>query len=176
MRGNPGKPRKRTPLIEKMFRYVEIGASCWEWRGERGRYGRSSYTDDSGLHHIGAHRLSWMALRGPIPDGLQIDHLCKNTTCVRPSHLEPVTGRENKLRGVAPNWQRHRELSQPGARCAHGHEVNETNTRFWPDGRVRFCRPCAREQGRARYARDPLSAQKSYIRQQRSKATRAANA
>ncbi len=72
---------------------------CWVWvaRLNRNGYGR--------LHHGGcermAHRLSYEVHVGPIPDGLLLDHLCRVRCCVNPAHLEPVTHRENTLRGKA---------------------------------------------------------------------------
>jgi hypothetical protein len=64
---------------------------------------------------IYAHRLAYELAQGPIPEGLQIDHLCRNSFCVNPSHLEPVTNRENTLRGAIS------ALRPPRAHCSHGH-------------------------------------------------------
>ena len=79
---------------------------CHQWTaycGENG-YGRF-YLDGRGLL---AHRWSYERHVGPIPHGLQIDHLCRNRGCVNPEHLEPVTPSENVRRGTAPNLARSR--------------------------------------------------------------------
>ena len=84
-----------------------------------------------------AHRFSYELHVGPIPTGLTLDHLCRNTLCVNPAHLEPVTMRENILRGYSP--------SANGARathCPHGHPYNERNTGITKTNGARFCRTC----------------------------------
>lgn len=84
---------------------------CWNWPGcvDRSGYGKSART--------AAHRFVWLRLRGPIPDGLELDHLCFNTLCVNPNHLEPVTRQENMRRRSAA--QRH---------CKQGHGFTAENT------------------------------------------------
>jgi len=70
---------------------------CWVWqRCRRGGYGEVKI----GGTQVRAHRAYYERFVGPIPDGLQLDHLCRNRACVRPSHLEVVTGFENAIRGV----------------------------------------------------------------------------
>jgi len=86
-------------------------------------------------------------LVGPIPAGLQLDHLCRNRACVRPDHLEPVRSRENTLRGFGPSAINARKTV-----CAHGHPFDEANTGRSPNGR-RFCRECGRIRARAYQAR-----------------------
>lgn len=78
---------------EEIVRYKK---GCWEWPGKKSAEG---YGQGRGGY---AHRLAWQALNGPIPEGLQIDHLCRNRACVRPDHMELVTRKENILRGVSP--------------------------------------------------------------------------
>ena len=75
---------------------VDPKTGCWVWQRSGGRYGRLM-VDGVGVQ---AHRHFFEQAKGPIPDGLQLDHLCRNTFCVNPEHLEPVSGAENSRRGV----------------------------------------------------------------------------
>ncbi|MEV4271931.1 HNH endonuclease signature motif containing protein [Micromonospora aurantiaca (nom. illeg.)] len=82
-----------------------------------------------------AHRIAYEMKRGPVPDGLELDHLCRNRRCVRPAHLEPVTRRTNLLRGeTIPARLAER------THCRHGHEFTPENTYQWRGSR--FCRTC----------------------------------
>ena len=85
---------------------------------------------------IGAHRYAYEQVRGPIPAGLELDHLCRNPSCCNPDHLEPVTPRENKLRGTSPTAENARRTH-----CRRGHPFTQRNTYRRPDGR-RYCRAC----------------------------------
>ena len=68
---------------------------CWVWTGSRNRNGYGQFWHG---RHMGAHRFAYEALVGSMPDGLQSDHLCRNRSCIRPDHLEPVTGSVNLKR------------------------------------------------------------------------------
>jgi hypothetical protein len=94
---------------------------------------------------IVGHRLSYQAFRGPIPDGLVLDHLCRVRACVNPWHLEPVTTRENLLRGQTLTAR-----NAAKTHCHRGHPLS-VNLR----GKWRSCRECSRIAKRAAYARDP---------------------
>lgn len=103
---------------------------CWEWTGPRnGQYGQLSYENGN----IRAHRAAYELFVGPIPDGLSLDHLCRNTMCVNPSHLEPVTHRENVLRGISVIADNARKTH-----CPLGHELT-----FGCDGRT--CYICKKQ-------------------------------
>ncbi len=100
-----------------------------------------------GKHTMMAHRWYWIQYNGPIPDGLQLDHLCRNPRCVNPDHLEPVTNRENVMRGQSP----HVVISLSG-RCKRGHEFTAENSIHKTDG-GRQCRACQRDAARRSYHR-----------------------
>lgn len=79
---------------------AQDGASCWRWLGAKSHDGYARFrTSDS--RTIIAHRMAYEMCVGPIPEGLTLDHLCRNRLCMNPLHLEPVTRRENLLRGFA---------------------------------------------------------------------------
>jgi hypothetical protein len=96
------KLEMREDLIRASLRFDQPDA-CWEWQGSMtpAGYGRLGVEWET----IQAHRYIYERLVGPIPEGLTIDHLCKNTRCVNPRHLEPVTAGVNTLRGDGPSGQ-----------------------------------------------------------------------
>lgn len=104
--------------------------SCWIWTGSHqvGGYGNFQPIKGRG---IGAHRYAYQITVGPIPNGLQLDHLCRNRLCVNPAHLEPVTARENTLRGNTMP-----ALNAAKTHCPNGHEYSHV----W--GGRRYCSTC----------------------------------
>jgi HNH endonuclease len=126
---------------------------CWPWTGHLSRgYGQFHVQYVSPRRTIRPHRFSYELLVGPIPDGLQLDHLCRNRACVNPQHLEPVTAQENNRRSLAPS-----AINAAKTACVHGHEFTPENT--GTKNGTRFCRQCARDKKRAQNAR--LSAEKA---------------
>lgn len=80
---------------ERFWNYVEKTSDCWIWKGPKSiGYGHLSIKGKATM----AHRWSYEEAYGPIPDGLQIDHLCRNIKCVKPTHLEAVTPKINNDR------------------------------------------------------------------------------
>ena len=112
---------------------------CWEWMGRRDRNGYGDFATHG--RTFKAHRVSWATVNGPIGEGLHVDHLCRNPSCVNPAHLEPVTPRVNILRGEAFSAVHARKTH-----CPRGHEYNLENTYFRKDRRGRRqCRVCSQE-------------------------------
>jgi len=86
----------RSPAVDRFWkRTIRSADGCWEWIGGISKAGYGQMSD--GGSNL-AHRFAYELLVGPIPDGLQIDHLCNVRNCVNPAHLEPVTGLENMRR------------------------------------------------------------------------------
>lgn len=86
------------PAIDRFFSHVEVG-DCWEWTAGTINGGYGLFQESAGKGMV-AHRWLWLYIVGPIPDGLVLDHLCRNPPCVNPDHLEPVSQAENVRRGV----------------------------------------------------------------------------
>lgn len=95
---------KRVPAEVRFWQKVVKGPDCWEWTGfvtrGYGYLGKGGSSDSGTGTHL-VHRFSYELHVGPIPEGLTIDHLCANTRCVNPAHLEPVTLAENTRRAAA---------------------------------------------------------------------------
>ncbi len=107
--------------------------SCWEWQKTIVKGYGVFYLKRRGLP---AHRVSWeLSNNQLIPFGLVIDHLCRNTKCVNPAHLEPVTNAENLHRGK-PIYQTH---------CKRGHEFTKSNTSYRKDRLGRICIRCRKD-------------------------------
>jgi hypothetical protein len=88
---------------------VSLKTGCWEWCGELSSNGYGRVWRNN--KRIAAHRAYYEQEVGPIPDGLQLDHLCRNRRCVNPDHLEPVTRTENQLRARPFAKKAHRKLT-----------------------------------------------------------------
>lgn len=133
-----------TPAERIKARSVADEAGCWIWqcRVDRHGYGKIGINRTSKL----AHRVSYETFVGPIPEGLQLDHLCRVRACVNPAHLEPVTHRENGRRGTGFAARCARKTH-----CPRGHAYDEANTRISPQG-SRICRACMRLRTKGGYA------------------------
>lgn len=109
--------------------------SCWEWEGGviPDGYGLFRFED----HHQLVHRLAYRWLVGEVPNGLELDHLCRNRICVNPLHLEAVTHRINLLRGRSLAAQNARKID-----CKRGHPLSGEN--LWTHNGQRLCRECRR--------------------------------
>lgn len=112
--------------------------NCWEWQAYRSADGYGIFQ----WHRTKAekaHRTAWILTHGAIPEGLVVDHLCRNRGCVNPRHMELVTSVENTKRG--------REVT---TECPHGHEYTPDNVLYTSQG-YRYCRTCKNERVRRKY-------------------------
>ena len=129
---------RRSDVIDNFYRHVQPNVNgCWIWTPiiSPSGYGKWAGKVDGKRHYGLAHRFVWESIRGPIPNSLQLDHLCRVRACVNPRHLEAVTPRTNNLRSNSPSATFARRTH-----CNAGHEYNEENTRFRASGRR--CRIC----------------------------------
>lgn len=137
-------PRKTTPAHVRIMRRVNITEQdCWEFQGAQIRRGYGVIQLGRGVGTALTHRVMWEHHKGPIPEGLTLDHLCANPCCCNPAHLEPVTLAENTRRqwrdGRADPGRANREKTH----CPSGHPYDHENTRITPKG-GRACRTCNR--------------------------------
>lgn len=133
-----------TPM-ERFWGMVERAddTACFEWRGHVRGTGALQYGGFEVDHkRFSAHRWIYEQLIGPIPEGLELDHLCGNSICVNPAHLEPVTRLENVRRSSSPAG-----INARKTHCHRGHPFDEANT-IW----TRRCRCCRSIQNRATHA------------------------
>lgn len=131
---------------DRFWAKVEPTGFCWLWRASAPNgYGRFNYRQSGKLVQVRAHRMAYELLVGPIPPGLQLDHLCRVPLCVNPDHLEPVTGQENTQRA----WR----VRVSSAYCKRGHEFTSQNTYVSPNSNSRTCRACLALRGAAYHKR-----------------------
>ena len=131
---------------ERFWFKVDAMGVCWEWQAAKDTKGYGVFNPNGTL--VRSHRFAYENLVGPIPEGLQLDHLCRNRICVNPDHLEPVTQGVNTDRGTARI-----RLSIQGANithCPRGHEYTEENTHVNKRNGTRKCRKCHRDRERER--------------------------
>ena len=138
--------RKRLGLLkprltpdQRFDSYTCYAGDCIAWVGHSndGRYGAFALLRGK-KRWVPAHRYAYIRARGPIPDGMMLDHLCRNTFCVNPSHLEVVTARQNFERGRSPGILHAYHKSK--THCPHGHPYSGENLYQWKT--YRYCRAC----------------------------------
>ena len=144
----------RASIHDRFWAKVEgrLADDCWVWRAGRTPKGYGKFY----IGHVAvyAHRVVYESAFGRIPDGFEIDHLCRNPSCVNPAHLEAVTRRVNALRGFSPPAMNARKTH-----CPRGHAYTTENTKVerrveCPDGNgSRKCLVCRRANARARWAK-----------------------
>lgn len=139
-RANGSVHRNPPTVSERFWAKVDKTGGCWLWTAGKDVHGY-------GLFRVNrknwlAHRWAWTQAHGAVPEGLELDHLCRTPACVRPDHLEPVTHAENVRRGRGGDWARSK------THCPQGHPYDESNT-YYPQPNRRICRACSAAHGRA---------------------------
>ena len=127
--------KKLAPPLQRYTPVTESG--CWLWDGCDNGFGYGLVTV-KGTTWV-AHRYFYTQLRGPIPNGLTLDHLCRVRCCVNPNHLEPVTMRENCLRGIS-----FAAVNAAKTHCDNGHSITDGHHYITPRkyGFQRTCKEC----------------------------------
>jgi hypothetical protein len=140
--------------LERFFKHVNKTDGCWLWTGTKSDKGYGIFYLNG--KRARAHRLAYESIIQEVPNGFQLDHLCRNPSCVNPSHLEIVTSRENTIRGqqfrVRIGQSKHGKLKQF---CKHGHPLSGDNLYIPPGGGYRSCRAC-RNARNAKNLSDPI--------------------
>lgn len=143
-----GPLQPRLTVDERFFAKVRMTDGCWIWTAENStnQFGHGVFSVGRGVSK-GAHRFAYEQIVGPIPEGYVLDHLCRNPSCVRPDHLEPVPQRVNLLRATSPV-----AINAAKTECKRGHPLDGDNLGLRSDGN-RYCRTCRLEQQRVRRAK-----------------------
>ena len=129
------KPFRQT--IDNVLSKLELREECWIWTGATDAKGYGTVGWDRKTYR--AHRLIYEILRGPVGEGLELDHLCRVPPCCNPKHLDPVHHRTNILRGVGMGARNAKKTH-----CPRGHVYDRTLRNGW-----RWCWTCTRETRRA---------------------------
>jgi HNH endonuclease len=156
----------RKTLLERLMQRVEVDAEtgCWLWTGSVMPNGYGKLTVPKGRSSL-AHRLMYEEVRGEIPEGLDIDHLCRVRRCVNPDHMEPVSRKVNldrsplveslrlqkKAEAAARRAARPKKHNRHKTHCPQGHPYSAENTREYRGGRR--CKACDRIRHRDAYRR-----------------------
>lgn len=135
-------PDIRRRLIKSIRgKFQKMPDGCWIWTGQRTKYGYAvlQLTIEGRHSSFKVHRVIWTIKHGPMPHGLVLDHLCRVRPCINPAHLEPVTNRENILRGTGPTAR-----NAAKTHCLRGHLLDESNINWLPQyGSLnRSCKTC----------------------------------
>ena len=134
-RSRVGTKKDRPSTLQRFWtKIIDIG-DCLIWIGAKNPKGYGIF--HNGFKHMAAHRFAYEQTKGPIPAGLQVDHLCRTRACMNPEHMEAVTNRENTLRGTGPT-----SINAKKTECKRGHKFDKENTVPVKGGRA--CLACRR--------------------------------
>jgi hypothetical protein len=132
-----------TPIGRLMCDVVALENGCWQWqRPLSDGYGHLTFRGEPYTAHV----FSWLSHGKTIPDGEQLDHLCRNRACVNPDHLEPVPPGVNTQRGDCPNMRLH-----ISGFCKDGHRMTPDNV--YRSNKGLSCKRCCLARANARNAR-----------------------
>lgn len=153
--------RVTVPVFDRVLRRVVVDevTECWNWMGHVSRWGYGQVYTPTGVQYV--HVVSHWYFKGPVPPTWEVDHLCRNTRCINPDHLEAVTKRINTLRGNSMA-ARHAQKTH----CVHGHPLTPDNLyviRARP--RYRCCRTCHLSRCRQRHAKRIAALQQAVVQE-----------
>ena len=132
-------PKVVRTIQERTIAKIDRDTDCWKWKGafHVNGYCQAGSVGGRGTKSVYAHRVMYEVFFGPIPEGLQVDHLCQNKGCINPLHLEAVTPRENTLRGPGPS-----AINARKKECKRGHPFKGDNLLIVEKWNRRVCKIC----------------------------------
>ena len=130
----------KNKTVQLFWNKVQKSDNCWTWLAQINVRGYGVFWD--GSKTVPAHRFSYLLHKGDYDRNLTLDHLCRNPMCVNPEHLEPVTFRENLLRGESP-MAKHAVKTH----CPQGHPYSGDN--LYIHNNQRFCKTCRSQRNNA---------------------------
>ena len=131
------KQRERTDVLDRILARIEREGECWIFAGSKHPQGYGQVHNPGGSRLV--HVIVYQRMIGPVPEDMELDHLCRREACCNPAHLEPVTHGENVRRGRSDGGRANRAKTH----CPQNHPYDEANTRWYRGGRR--CRACDRE-------------------------------
>jgi len=129
-----------TTLLRLSQKYTKLPSGCWQWNGAKQPTGYGQMWN--GERPEQAHRIAYRLFVGPIPDGYEVDHLCRNRSCINPAHLRIVTHRENMRCSLTVMGENARKTH-----CKRGHALSGHNLIITKQG-TRQCRICCNMRAR----------------------------